>query len=476
MSRRTTLLLYLGIIGLIVVPIAVLLHLGADLPAPAGPAAAVAHAVPAADAGTWTGLARNLEHPLSRLFLQLLVIIVAARIAGSAFAALGQPAVVGEMAAGILVGPSLFGLVAPDAFAFVFPPASLETLKLLSQIGVCLFMFVVGMELDVQHVRTRAHTAVLVSHVSIVFPYLLGVALAFFLYTDLAAPGASFTSFALFMGIALSITAFPVLARILQERGLTRTVLGSAAITCAAVDDVTAWSILAFVVAISRATSVGGAAFGLLLAVAFLGVMLLGVRRALPRWLGVERLAADEPSAATLAVVVCVLLAAALGTEVIGIHALFGAFLAGVVMPETDGFRQKLALRIRDFSAVLLLPLFFAFTGLRTQIGLLDDLQGWLVCAAIVAVATVGKLGGSAVAARLTGMGWSDALQLGALMNTRGLMELIALNIGYDLGILSPRIFTMLVVMALATTLLTGPLLTLFREKESALDSLPAPS
>jgi Kef-type K+ transport system membrane component KefB len=279
------------------------------------------------------------------------------------------------------------------------------------------------------------------------------------------------------MGISMSITAFPVLARILQERGLSKTHLGSTAITCAAVDDVTAWSILAFVVAIARSTSIAASAFNLSLVLVFIAVMVWIVRPGLPRWLGQKRLDAENPSGGMLAVIVCGVLAAALATELIGIHALFGAFLAGVIMPHAGNLRHKLAVRVENFSSVLFLPLFFAFTGLRTQLGLLDDVQGWLICLGIIGVATLGKLGGSAVVARLTGMGWSDSLQLGALMNTRGLMELIALNIGYDLGILSPRIFTMLVIMALVTTAMTGPLLTLFGRKQKApSDGLPATS
>lgn len=459
-----------------------LLHLGATLPPPGGvsvtPAlsASAPAAGPSALEAMMTGLSKNAADPLSHLFLQLLIVIAASRLVGRLFTRFGQPAVVGEMAAGILLGPSLFGLLAPESFAFVFSTPSLGTLKLLSQVGVCLFMFAVGMELNIKLVRHKAQTAVVVSHASILFPYLLGVGLAWFLYSHLAAPGATFTAFALFMGISMSITAFPVLARILQERGMTKTFLGSTAITCAAVDDVTAWSILAFVVAIVRSSSLGGCALNLLLVVAFIAVMIWVVKPALPRWLGSARLIQDEPSKGTLATVICVTVGAALCTEMIGIHALFGAFLAGAIMPETNDFRHKLGVRVENFSSVLLLPLFFAFTGLRTQIGLLNDLQGWLICLLIIAVATLGKLGGSALTARLTGMGWHDSLQLGALMNTRGLMELIALNIGYDLGILSPRIFTMLVIMALATTMLTGPLLTLFGEKHVALDGLPVPA
>ena len=474
---------YILTLALVGIGIFTVLHLGAGLPSPQAATAllhsSAAKARPAessAVAAVMTGLKDNVNEPLSHLFVQLLVIIAASRLTGMVFARCGQPSVVGEMAAGILLGPSLFGWLAPDAFQFVFPATSLGVLKLLSQVGVCLFMFVVGMELDAGHVRRKADVAVMVSHASIVIPYFLGVVLAYFLYTDLAQPGAGFTAFALFMGISMSITAFPMLARILQERGLTKTFLGSTAITCAAVDDVTAWCILAFVVAIARATSMGASALNLVLVLGFIAIMIWGVRLALPRWIGSANLERDEPTKGVMATVICVVVAAALTTEVIGIHALFGAFLAGAIMPETDGFRHKLSVRVENFSSVLLLPLFFAFTGLRTQVALLNDVQGWLLCLGIIAVATVGKLGGSAIAARWSGMNWSESLQLGALMNTRGLMELIALNIGYDLGILSPRIFTMLVIMALATTMLTGPLLTLFGRKQPVLDGSHSPA
>jgi len=478
---KRTAFLYVLILLLVLPLIVLVLHQGATLPAPVatGPVTTTASAPsapenPSAVQAMLSEMATHSAGPLGRLFLQLLVIIAASRVAGQIATKLGQPAVIGEMTVGILLGPSLFGLVAPDIFAFVFPANSLNTIKLLSQIGVCLFMFVVGMELNIHHVRQKAHTAVLVSHVSIVFPFLLGVILAWFLYSSLAAAGAKFMAFALFMGISMSITAFPVLARILQERGLTKTALGNTAITCAAVDDVTAWCILAFVVAIARATSVAGSALNLVAVLVFIAVMVLGVRRALPYWLGVKQSGEGDPSKNTLATVILVVLAGAFCTEIIGIHALFGAFLAGAIMPDTGNFRQKLTVRVENFSSVLLLPLFFVFTGLRTQIGLLNDTSGWLICLGIIAVATIGKLGGSALAARLTGMNWSESLQLGALMNTRGLMELIALNIGYDLGILSPRIFAMLVIMALATTMMTGPLLTLFCRKAAVAD-LPEP-
>jgi len=465
-------LYYVVLLTIFGLGIIAVLHFGRKLPSPAETSSAPADTIlpQSGETSGWSGLVRNLNDPVSHLFLQLLVITVTARLVGRSFSLWGQPSVVGEMAAGILLGPSFFGLIWPQAFHFVFPDASAGTLRLLSQIGVCLFMFTVGMELDVTHIRNRAQVAVVVSHASIVIPYFLGVGLAWFLYTHLAAPGATFIAFALFMGISMSITAFPVLARILQERNLTKTSLGSMALTCAAVDDVTAWSVLALVVAIARSSSVTGSALSLLFVLGFIALMVWGVRRVLPRWLGVTT--EGEPSRGALALVVCLVVASALATEIIGIHAIFGAFLAGAIMPETGGFRHKLSVRIENFSSVLLLPLFFVFTGLRTQVGLLSDLQGWLLCLLILAVATSGKLGGTAISARLMGMNWRQALQLGALMNTRGLMELIALNIGFDLGILSPRIFTMLVIMALATTVLTGPLLSLFGKVQAAPEPL----
>ena len=489
MNRNT--IFYLVVLLVVGGGILGVIHLGAGLPGPthttATLAAETARAAPAAAAtapptsafgAMLASLSANLSHPLSHLFIQLLVIIAASRIAGGIFTKLGQPAVVGEMMAGILLGPSLLGWVSPEMFQFVFPASSLGTLKLLSQIGVCLFMFTVGMELDVRQVRNKAHTAVVVSHASIVAPYFLGVALAYFLYSSLAQPGTNFTAFALFMGISMSITAFPVLARILQERGMSQTYLGNTAVTCAAVDDVTAWSALAFVVAIAGSTSVAGSALNLGLVLIFIVTMIWGLRPLLPRIFGREELERPDPSKRTLAITICAVLVAALCTELVGIHALFGSFLAGAIMPDIAGFRHKLAVRVENFSTVLLLPLFFAFTGLRTQVGLLNDFSSWLICLAIIGVATAGKLGGTALTARFTGMSWRDSLQLGALMNTRGLMELIALNIGYDLGILSPRIFAMLVIMALVTTAMTGPLLTWFQRlkvREEAPDQFVRP-
>lgn len=410
----------------------------------------------------------NLDHPLSILLLQLIVVISAAKLLGRLFQYCHQPAVIGEMLAGILLGPSLLGAVLPASTSFLFPAKSLDTLHLLSQIGVIVFMFFVGIELDLSAMRQRARAAVLVSHVSIVGPFLLGCALALGVYSDFAPAGVAFTPFALFLGIAMSITAFPVLARIIKERGLERTPLGTIAIACAAVDDVTAWCMLAVIVAIGKASGMGGAALTILLALLFVGVMMLLVR---PRVLTLTARGARSGAVQNAQIAAALVFAflSALCTEVIGIHALFGAFLAGVLLPTDAAISKALHARVEAFASLFLLPLFFAFTGLRTEIGLLDTPGDWLVCAAIVAVAVAGKFGGTVMAARFAGFNWRDSSALGALMNTRGLMELIVLNIGYDMGILSPRIFAMMVVMALVTTLMTGPILSLLlRRRESS--------
>lgn len=397
---------------------------------------------------------------LARLILQLIVVIAAARLLGALARRVGQTPVIGEIAAGVMLGPSLLGWMSPATSAFLFPASSMPVLQLLSQIGVLLFMFIVGVELEPRLLRGKARAAIAISHIGIVVPFALGVGLAFALYGGYAPPGVPLKAFALFCGIAMSITAFPVLARILEERRLTHTPIGTLAITCAAFNDVTAWSILAFVVAI---TTAGGAAQTMLrivtMSAAFAAVMFGGVRPLLQRVLDPKKIG-DALGRPHIAIVLLVLLSSALATELIGIHALFGAFVAGVIMPVDRGFRDALHTRFESVGAVFLLPLFFVFTGLRTEIGLLGDAASWATCLVIILTATAGKLGGTAAAARWTGLGWSDAIALGALMNTRGLMELIALNVGYDLGILTPKIFAMMVLMALVTTAMTGPILS----------------
>jgi K+:H+ antiporter len=461
---------YLAVLLLFGTGIFFILRFGARLQSSVPPAQAAATAAPAHPGvgpeteapagGIGATFAEHLQSPLTILLLQVIVIVGAARVLGSLFLKIGQPSVIGEMVAGILLGPSLLGLVAPGVQTFLFPSSSMGALRLLSQIGVILFLFVVGIELDVGHLRRKADATVLVSHASILVPFFLGTVTALLLYRSLAPEGVPFSAFALFMGIAMSITAFPVLARIIEERRLSGSSLGSTAIACAAVDDVTAWCLLAVVIAIVRADGLAGSLLTVVLTLAFIAAMLFAVKPRVERMLG-ARAVGPNGSVGLLAGIFSFVFASALFTELIGIHALFGAFLAGVCMPASSGLRQFLRERLETFSSVLLLPLFFAFTGLRTQIGLLDNWWSWLVCLGIIAIAIAGKLGGSMLAARWTGMDWGDSFSLGALMNTRGLVELIVLNLGYDLGILSPRIFAMLVLMALITTFMTGPLLQL---------------
>lgn len=418
----------------------------------------------------------NIKDPFSRLLIQVILIVLFARLFGILLGKLGQPAVIGEMIAGIVLGPSVVGALFPHFFDFVFPANSLGILRMLSQVGVILFMFVVGMDLDLKHLRDKADVAVMVSHVSIIFPYFLGVVFAYFIYNSFASANASFLAFALFMGIAMSITAFPVLARILEERRMTYTFLGATALTCAAVGDVTAWVILAVVVALVKAGAISGSLVTILLVTAFIAFMLFGVKPLVNRLSQRRPDLLSAPTKGNTIIILVAVFTAALFTELIGIHAIFGAFLVGIAMPADESFRKKIAERLENFSSAFLLPLFFAFTGLRTQIGLLNGWEGWTLCGIIILIATVGKLGGSMSAALWTGMNWRDSFALGALMNTRGLVELIVLNIGLDLGILTPQVFAMMIVMALFTTCMTGPLLSLVhRVPKTAMAQMPSP-
>lgn len=392
--------------------------------------------------------------------MQLGVILLAAKAFGRLFRKIGQPAAVGEMAAGISLGPSVLGALSPASLDFLFPESSLQALKLFGQLGVILYMAVVGMELNGRFLRERARAAVAVSHASIAVPFLLGVALSAVIHDSYAPAGTSFRAFALFMGIAMSITAFPVLSRIIEERGLAETRLGNTALACAAVDDVTAWCLLAAVIALVNTGGAWAALPTVAAALVFIAFMLLLIRPQVGRRLGRGR---ETRSGGGTAGGLAFILACAWVTEVIGIHALFGAFLAGAVLSGADGYRSELRGKLGDFSSTALLPVFFAFTGLRTQINLLGGWEDWATCLVVIAVAAAGKLGGSMLAARWTGMSWSDSFSLGALMNTRGLMELVVLNVGYDLGILPARVFSMMVLMALVTTFMAGPLLTLAR-------------
>jgi Kef-type K+ transport system membrane component KefB len=342
--------------------------------------------------------------------------------------------------------------------AFLFPAQVLPILGMLAQLGIILYMFLVGLHLDSGHLRSRAHSTVVISHVSIIVPFLLGAGLALGLFRQFAPAGVSFTSFALFLGLAMAITAFPVLARILTDRKIEKTEIGVIALSCAAADDVTAWCLLGIVVGITQSNLVG-AITTIIFALAYIALM-LGVARPL-----VKRrfeTAPLQPSFNVITWVIVALLLSALLTEVIGIHAVFGAFLFGAVIPHDSQLAHSFRAKLEDAVTILLMPMFFAYTGMRTEIGLLTDQRDWLICALIVAVATLGKFGGTLFAARFTGLNWRTSAALGALLNTRGLMELVVLNIGLDLGVISPPLFAMMVIMALVTTVAAAPLLKIF--------------
>lgn len=413
----------------------------------------------------------NLHHPLALLLAQIVTIILVARLFGWICMKIKQPTVIGEMIAGIVLGPSLLGMYFPEFSAFLFPKESLGNLQFLSQIGLILFMYIVGMELDLSVLRKKAHDAVVISHASIIIPFALGIGLSYFVYQEFAPEGIQFTSFALFIAISMSITAFPVLARIVQERNLQKTKLGTIVITCAAADDITAWCILAAVIAIVKAGSFTSSIYVIIMAIAYVFLMIKIVRPFLKR-IGDLQAGKNTISKPMVAIFFLTLILSAYATEVIGIHALFGAFMAGAIMPENAKFRTLFIDKVEDVALVLLLPLFFVFTGLRTQIGLLNDGHLWLTAGFIILTAVTGKFIGSALTARFVGINWKESLTIGALMNTRGLMELIVLNIGYDLGVLSPEIFAMLVIMALFTTFMTGPALDfinfIFKSKKSS--------
>jgi Kef-type K+ transport system membrane component KefB len=448
-GKRTTIALYGALLVLGVLILLWILQLGAQGPVPAQIAA------PPFDQHHDTVEVDTLLHVL----LALVVVILAARGLGFLFGYLHQPPVIGEMVAGILLGPSLLGRVAPDVAAYLLPPSITPSLGVLSQVGVILFMFLVGLELDTSLLRKKSHSTLAISHASIVLPFVLGAAASLWLYPRLSTSDVPFTPFALFMGVAMSVTAFPVLARILTDRGLQRTPLGVIAISCAAVDDVSAWCLLAMLVGVAK-SQLGGMLLTLGLTTGYIAFMLIVIRPWIKRMARLQSLKGQVSQGTTTAVFIGLLLSA-LATELIGIHALFGAFLLGAIIPHASLLAKHITQKLEDLVLVLLLPAFFAFTGMRTEVGLLNSTEHWLACGLVIVVACIGKFGGSSIAARLSGLNWRDSASLGVLMNTRGLMQLIVLNVGLDLRILSPTLFAMMVIMALVTTFATTPLLTL---------------
>lgn len=393
------------------------------------------------------------------LVLQVAMVLAACRVTGALFRKIGQPRVVGEMFAGIMLGPSFLGRIAPHFSAYLFPSNSLGFLNALAQVGVIVFMFLVGLNINPKELKKESRAAVLASHVSITAPFVLAAFLSLYLYPRLSDDSVAFTSFALFMGAAMSITAFPVLARILSERKMLHSRLGTVAIACAAVDDVTGWCILAYIVVLIRSAHSTASIWMTLGGITvFALVMIYGVQRLLQ---GFETAYQKygHLSENRMAFMMFLVLASALCTERLGIHLLFGAFLFGAIMPKEPKFIRYVLDRFETITVTLLLPLFFAFTGLRTNIGLVKGPQMWMYCGLIILVATAGKLGGSTIAARFSGMPWRESAGLGTLMNARGLMELVILDVGLDIGVISPALFSMMIVMALVTTFMTTPVL-----------------
>jgi Kef-type K+ transport system membrane component KefB len=407
---------------------------------------------------------RAKEGDLLHVLLALVVVIATARTMGWIFRNANQPPVVGEIIAGIVLGPSLLGRLAPGAEGYLFPSTVGPFLNIIAQVGVILYMFLVGLELDPALLRKRGHSTVAISHASIIAPFLLGATIALYLYPKLSTSDVPFTCFSLFLGVSMSVTAFPVLARILTDRGIHKTHMGAIALTCAAVDDVTAWCMLAFVVSVARAHATG-AVMTIAMALGFIVLMIVVIRPAMVR-LSLLYGNRGRLTQGVMAAIFIALLISASATELIGIHAVFGAFALGAVIPHDSGMARELTDRLEDIVIVLLLPAFFAYTGLRTQIGLVNGSEQWMMCVLIVIVASLGKFGGSAIAARITGLNWRDSSALGVLMNTRGLMELIVLNIGLEMNVISPTLFAMLVIMALITTFATTPILHLITRRQ----------
>ncbi|HMB42793.1 MAG TPA: cation:proton antiporter, partial [Luteimonas sp.] len=412
--------------------------------------------------GDW---ATHLQAPFARFLLQLLLVLTCAKAAGALMRYVGQPAVIGEMLAGIMLGPSLFGLLLPQAQGWLFPSESLTGLSLVSQLGVLVFMFAAGAEFDLGSLRGQRGRAVLISHAGIALPFLLGLLLAIPLYRHYAPAGVAYSSFALFCGIALSITAFPVLLRILEDRGYTTHPIGRIAVACAALGDATAWAMLGVIVATVQSHGPLAVALRLTLALGLVWFCVRGLRRLL-----VNRVIDSGSESRWLLFLVLAILLGSLLTESIGLHALFGAFVAGIAVSANPGLRRLVEERMEPFAAVLLLPLFFASTGLRTRIDLLSGNE-WLLCLLITLIATFGKLGGTVLAARISGMARLDSWRLGALMNTRGLMELIVLGLGYDLGLINRSLYAILVLVAIVTTVMTGPLLSFIDRRAPSVPS-----
>jgi Kef-type K+ transport system membrane component KefB len=460
-SNRTSILGILGYVALLAAGVGVVL----------GVQSIASYLQLGAGAASASKLAKSGEEPHVELVLHVLATLAAVILLGAFLGGIckriGQPPVIGEIFAGLMLGPSLLGKVFPQDMNFLIPSVAEDphqlvanSLKVIAQLGVILYMFLVGLELNSSHLKHKAHAAIAISHTSIVVPFALGALLAIWLFPMVSEPGDSFLSFSLFLGVASSITAFPVLARILADQKLENTPVGTVALSCAAADDVTAWCLLALVVGVAE-ENIGKATFVIAGAAAFIILMLFIARPAMAKY--TEHLDRDEKKLPRHAIAFAyfLLLLAAATTEWIGVHAIFGAFLLGVTIPSESRLAASFLTKLKEPVTVLLLPAFFAYTGMRTDLGLLKSGDEWLACFVIFVVATIGKWGGTLLAARLTGESWRDGHILGALMNTRGLMGLIVLNIGYDMGVIGPTLFAMMAVAAIATTVMTSPVVRL---------------
>ncbi|MBR8772979.1 Glutathione-regulated potassium-efflux system protein KefB [Porphyromonas levii] len=402
----------------------------------------------------------HIISPFGLLLLQVIVILIFARIVAWLFTKLGQPSVIGEILAGIVLGPSVMGWLWPEGFQFLFPSASLHNISLLSQFGLIFFMFVIGMELDLDEIRKQLRKSFVIAHSGIVAPFILGVMASIILYDTYGGEKSSLLTFALFVGISLSVTAFPVLARIIQEQGKMKDPIGVLSMASAANGDITAWCLLAVIMAIAQAGSPLSALFTVLFAAVYMLLMFLIVRPAFAV-IGSAYNTKEVAGKGIVALAFVVLLISSYVTEILGLHALFGAFIAGVVMPTNLNFRHMLTEKVEDVSLAVFLPLFFVSSGLSTQIGLLNTPAHWWVTLAITLVAILGKVGGTYGACRVVGETRRDSLYMGVLMNTRGLMELVILSMGLQLEILSPVMYAILVIMTLVTTFMTTPILHL---------------
>jgi len=415
----------------------------------------------------------DLSSTVASFLVALIVIILVARAFGAAAVVLRQPRVMGEVVAGLVLGPTVLGAIAPELTATLFPSELIVILGVFANLGVVLYMFMIGVEVDLSQMRRRLSQAFAVATGSFAIPMVLGVAIAVPTFA-LVGPDVRFTEFALFMGVAMSITAFPVLARILAERGMLQRSIGTTALAAAAIGDAFAWFLIALATAFATSTTGADVALTIILAVVFCAVMFGAVRPLLAR--AFARRGGTRISAGWLSTVLAAVLLSAYVSETIGVAVIFGAFVMGLVMPRTR-LTEDAVSRIEDFVVLVLLPLFFVYTGLRTNVGLLNDSELWVLTAVLLGVAIAGKFAGAMIGARVSGLDMRRSAMLGTMMNTRGLTELIALNLALDLGVISEALFTSLVLMALITTFMAGPLLNLLdpRRKPGAEPSPDGP-